>query len=208
MPRVPAYDASGAPAGELELPEAVFGQVPHGPALHQATVAEMANRRAGTHSARTRGEVRGGGRKPWRQKGTGRARAGSRRSPLWTGGGITFGPKPRDYSQVQSRSLRRLALRSALSAQVRAGRVVVLDSPPAAAPRTKEVAAILNAMGLQRPLLIVAAEDDAVLARAAANLRDARVLSARRLAVQPVLASQAVVITKPALAVLQEALGS
>jgi len=212
MPKVTTFDAAGAPTGELELPAEIFGLLPHRVVLHQALVAELANARTGTHATRTRGEVRGGGRKPWRQKGTGRARAGSRRSPLWVGGGITFGPQPRSHTQKQSRRERALALRSALSAQAHAGRIVIIE-PLASGqraserPKTKAVALLLEAVGAGAGPVIVTAESDAALARAAANLRGARVLSARRLRLGPLLTPRTVVITKPALAVLQEVLG-
>lgn len=208
MPKVMSFDATGAPAGEIELPEAIFGLHPLRPLLHQALVAELANRRAGTHATRTRGRVRGGGRKPWRQKGTGRARAGSRRSPLWIGGGITFGPQPRDHSRALSRRERATALRAALSAQARAGRIVVLEPPAADRARTKTVAALMKAVGATGSTVVVAAESEKALARATGNLRGARVLSARRLSLKPLLSSGIVVITRPALAELQEALGS
>ncbi|MGQ0570958.1 MAG: 50S ribosomal protein L4 [Armatimonadota bacterium] len=208
MPKVTSFDATGAPAGEIELPEAIFGLHPLRPLLHQALLAELANRRAGTHATRTRGRVRGGGRKPWRQKGTGRARAGSRRSPLWIGGGITFGPQPRDHSRVLSRRERATALRAALSAQAQAGRIVVLEPPAADRARTKTVAALMKAVGATSSTVVVAAESEKALARATGNLRGARVLSARRLSLKPLLSSGIVVITRPALAELQEALGS
>lgn len=208
MPRVTAFDATGAPAGEIELPEALFGLPPHRALLHRAVLAELANARAGTHSTRTRGMVRGGGRKPWRQKGTGRARAGSRRSPLWTGGGITFGPQPRSYAQKLSRQERALALRSALSAQARAGRIVVLERLAGDPPRTKDLAALLAAAGVRPPAVIVADDSERGLRRAAANLPGARVLSARRPAIRHLLSPRPVVITQSALAALQEAWGS
>jgi large subunit ribosomal protein L4 len=142
MPKIQAFDGTGKPVDEVEVPAEIFGVRPHRVALHRAVVGELANRRTGTHSSLTRGGVRGGGRKPWRQKGTGRARAGSRRSPLWTGGGIVFGPRPRDHSQAMPRKERHLALRSALSAKAGAGRLLVVE-PPADAPKTRAVAALL-----------------------------------------------------------------
>jgi large subunit ribosomal protein L4 len=207
MPKVATYDAAGTQTGEIELPESIFGLRPHRPVLHQALQGELANRRAGTHATKTRGAVRGGGRKPWRQKGTGRARQGSRRSPIWVGGGITFGPQPRDHRQGLSRRERMLALRSALSAQAQAGRVVVLD-PPAGEVKTKAVAALLRAVGAGDRAVIVAADAERDVARAAGNVRGSRVISARRLSVGPLLVPGTLVITRGALAELQEALGS
>lgn len=208
MPKATAFDVTGAPTGEIELSAALFGLRPNRALLHRAVLAELANAREGTHATRTKGEVRGGGRKPWRQKGTGRARAGSRRSPLWTGGGITFGPQPRDHSQKLSRQERGLALRSALSAQAQAGRIVILERLAGGEHKTKSLAALLEAVGVRPPAVIVVADAEKDLVRAAANLRGARVLSARRLAVRHLLAPRPLVITQSALAVLQEAWGS
>ncbi|MDR7483743.1 MAG: 50S ribosomal protein L4 [Armatimonadota bacterium] len=208
MPKVAQFDATGAPQGEVELPDAVFGLRPHRPAMHQALVAEMANRRAGTHATRTRGAVRGGGRKPWRQKGTGRARHGSRRSPLWVGGGIVFGPTPRDHSQRLPRRQRVLALRSALSAHAREGRMVVIDPPADGALKTKTVAALLAKVGASERAILVTAESERALRRAAANLPGTRVLSARRLVLRHLLVPGVLVITRSGLADLQEALGA
>ena len=207
MPKIQTFDATGAPAGEMELPAEVFGIRARRPVLHRAVTGEMANRRTGTHSSLTRGDVRGGGRKPWRQKGTGRARAGSRRSPLWTGGGITFGPLQRDHSQSIPRRERRLALRSALSAKAEAGRLVVIESPGALS-KTKAVAALLRAVGAaDRPVVVTAASETA-FARAAVNVRGARVMDARRLSVQALLTPGVVVVTKPALTSLTEIFGA
>jgi large subunit ribosomal protein L4 len=208
MPKVATFNAAGTQTGEIELPDSIFGLKPHRPVLHQAVVAELANRRAGTHSTKTRGDVRGGGRKPWRQKGTGRARAGSRRSPIWIGGGITFGPQPRDHSQSMPRATRALALRSALSAQAQAGKVVVVDPPAEGAGKTKAMAALLAAVGAAVRPVVVAADAERDVVRAAANLRGSRVLSARRLSVQSLLTPGVLVLTRSALAELQEALGS
>jgi large subunit ribosomal protein L4 len=208
MPKVATYNATGAQTGEIELPESIFGLRLHKPVLHQALVAELANRRAGTHATKTRGQVRGGGRKPWRQKGTGRARQGSRRSPIWTGGGITFGPQPRSYSQTLSRRDRALALRSALSAQAQAGKIVVIDLPSGERAKTKTMAALLLAVGGGERSIVVSSDAERGVARAAVNVRGTRVVSAKRLSVGPLLIPGTVVITRGALAELQEALGS
>lgn len=208
VPKATVFDVTGAAAGEIELPTALFGLRPNRALLHRAVLAELANARAGTHATRTKGDVRGGGRKPWRQKGTGRARAGSRRSPLWKGGGITFGPLPRDHAQKLSRQERGLALRSALSAQAQAGRIVILERLASGEPKTKSLAALLETVGVRPPAVIVVADTEKDLVRAAANLRGARVLSARRLAVRHLLVPRPLVITQSALVVLQEAWGS
>jgi large subunit ribosomal protein L4 len=208
MVKVATYNAAGTRTGEVELPASIFGLRPHRPVLHQALVAELANRRAGTHATKTRGEVRGGGRKPWRQKGTGRARHGSRRSPIWAGGGITFGPQPRDHAHDLSRRTRATALRLALSAQAAAGRVVVVDPPSGEAAKAKTMAALLQAVGAGNRVILVASDAERAVTRAVANLRGARWLSARRLSVRGLLTPGTVVITQSALAELQEALGS
>jgi large subunit ribosomal protein L4 len=208
MPKVSTFDAAGAPAGQVDLPEAIFGLRPHRPVLHQAVVAELANRRAGTHATKTRGDVRGGGRKPWRQKGTGRARQGSRRSPIWVGGGITFGPQPRSYRQNPPRRERVVALRTALSAQAQVGRLIIIDPEPSDQLRTKAAAAYLQAVGATTPAVILVDDGERALSRALANIDGVRVLWARRLGVRHLLAPRTVVITKRALATLQEALGS
>jgi large subunit ribosomal protein L4 len=206
MPKATHVDAQGTPAGQIELPASIFGIRAHRPLLHQALIGELANARAGTHATKTRGQVRGGGRKPWRQKGTGRARAGSRRSPIWSGGGITFGPTPRDHGQRMSRMERGLALRAALSAQARAGKVVIVDTPAGDQVKTRLVASLLRAAGITGTAIVVAADAERALARAAANIRGARVMSARRLSVRHLLVPGTLVITKPALAELEEAL--
>jgi large subunit ribosomal protein L4 len=208
MPKVTTFDAAGERSGEIELPESIFGLRLHRPLVHQAVVAESANRRAGTHASKTRGEVRGGGRKPWRQKGTGRARHGSRRSPIWVGGGITFGPTPRDHGQRLSRRVRGLAVRSALSAHVQAGSVVVIDPPAGEQIKTKAMAALLRAAGAGDRAIVLAADGERALTKAAANVRGLRVLFARRLSVRTLLVPGTLVITRSALAELQEALGS
>lgn len=212
MPKATTIDLSGTRTGERELPETIFGLRPHSAIMHQALVAEMANGRAGTHATRTRGDVRGGGRKPWRQKGTGRARHGSRRSPLWRGGGITFGPLTRSHAQKQSKKERSLALRSALSAQAFAGRIVIVEpvgkgSGTSDAPGTKAVASLLASLGAGDGAVIVIGTDDAAFARGAANIRGTRVVSARRLLLRHLLLPRPVVITTSALRALEEVLG-
>lgn len=151
----------GGTAGTVELDEAIFGIEPNMAALHQAVTAQRAARRSGTHSTLTRAEVRGGGAKPWRQKGTGRARHGSTRSPQWAGGGIAHGPKPRDYRQKVNRKTVRLALRSALSDRARSERVMVIDEWRFAQPRTKDAVAVLENLSLSGQVLLVLGDSDA-----------------------------------------------
>jgi len=160
--------AAGADAGTVELPDEIFGIEPNVAVMHQVVTAQLAARRAGTHSTKTRSEVRGGGAKPWRQKGTGRARQGSIRAPQWRGGGIAHGPKPRDYSQRTPKKMVRLALRSALSDRAADEKIVVIDNWAIDAPKTKEGVRLLEAVGLrtkserdQRVLLVLFRDDEA-----------------------------------------------
>ncbi|MFN3286745.1 MAG: 50S ribosomal protein L4, partial [bacterium] len=149
MPKVAVFSATGEPAGEVDLPEEVFGIRPHAAVVHQALVAQHANARKGTASTKTRGEVEGSTRKIWRQKGTGRARHGDIRAPIFVGGGVAFGPKPRDYSQRLPKAMRRLALRSILSDAAQTGRLVVVEGFGVQEGRTREVAAFLRKLDLE-----------------------------------------------------------
>ena len=155
MPKVSVYDMNGKTVGEIELSDAVFGIEPNQVVLHAAVVNYLANQRQGTQSTLTRAEVSGGGKKPWRQKGTGRARQGSTRSPQWRHGGIAFGPKPRDYRYALNKKVKRLAMLSALSAKAQSGDLIVVDSIETAEYKTKTMLAILNSLGAQKNALIV-----------------------------------------------------
>lgn len=206
MPKAQLFDASGQNTGTVDLPDQVFGITPHSAVLHEVLVAQLAGRRAGTHSTKTRGEVSGSTRKIYRQKGTGRARHGSRKAPIFVGGGITFGPRPRDHAQDTPRKVRRLAVRSALSAKARAGQVVVVEPITLEAPKTKAVVELLSHLPASGKTLIVLPATDAVLARSAANLEDVRVLLASRLTVHDILTADLVVFTKPAVDAVAEVL--
>ncbi|MFQ9572086.1 MAG: 50S ribosomal protein L4 [Dialister invisus] len=155
MPKVTLYNTAGAAAGEIELNDSVFGVEYNEAVIHQAVVRQMANERLGTHATKTRGLVRGGGRKPWKQKGTGRARVGSRRSPLWVGGGTVFGPTPRSHAKDMTRKARQLAVKSALSEKLRANELIVVDAINFDAPKTKEVVKFLAAFNVDGKALIV-----------------------------------------------------
>lgn len=168
--RVEVYNLAGEVVGQRELSEFVFGIEPNVGVMHQALVRQHANARQGTHSTKTRGEVRGGGRKPWRQKGTGRARQGSTRAPHWRHGGIVFGPKPRDYTQAMPKRMRRLALRSALSAKARDGQLVLVDSFADLEGRTKALLAFLEALGQARGTVIGLGRRRENVGHAASNL--------------------------------------
>lgn len=155
MPKVTLYNTAGAAAGEIELDDSVFGVEYNEAVIHQAVVRQMANERLGTHATKTRGLVRGGGRKPWKQKGTGRARVGSIRSPLWVGGGTVFGPTPRSHAKDMTRKARQLAVKSALSEKLRANELIVVDAINFDAPKTKEVVKFLAAFNVDGKVLIV-----------------------------------------------------
>lgn len=207
MPRLvaPVYNAAGEQVDEMELPAAIFAQPVNLPLLHQAVVAYLANQRQGTAATKTRGEVRGGGRKPWRQKGTGRARQGSIRSPLWRKGGVVFGPRPRSYRQSLPKKARRQALRSALSAKARDQEVLILDGLTLPAPKTKVVATLLGRIGASDALL-VSPELDRNLVLSVQNLPKTEAMRAQDLNAYKVLRHQKVVLLKGAVERLMEVL--
>lgn len=205
MPTVALYNKEGKQVGEIELKETVFGVEPNAHLMHEAVVAYLANQRRGTHDTKTRAEVRGGGRKPWRQKGTGRARQGSIRAPHWRKGGVVFGPHPRSYRIELPKKIRRAALRSALSGKVRDGELVVLDQFSVEAPKTKEVAALLKALGVEKAL-IVTANGDTNVYLSARNIPGTAALAARDLNTYQVLKAPKVILTKDAVAVVEEVL--
>lgn len=171
MPKVKLYNVAGKETGEIELNDSVFGVDYNEAVIHQAVVRQMANERLGTHATKTKGLVRGGGRKPWKQKGTGRARVGSIRSPLWVGGGTIFGPVPRSHAKDMPRKARRLAVKSALSERLRENNLIVIDSIPCEAPKTKEVVKMLQAFKADgKALIIDGGKDSANVALSARNI--------------------------------------
>jgi len=186
---------AGADAGSVDLADAVFGIEPNTAVMHQVVTAQLAARRAGTQSTKTRAEKRGGGAKPWKQKGTGRARQGSIRSPQWRGGGVALGPKPRSYAQKTPKKMVRLALRSALSDRAAEGNVIVIDGWQFDTPRTKDALAALDALGLSGRVLIVADRDDVNTWKSFANLGHVHVLTPGELNAYDVLVSDVVVFT-------------
>ena len=198
MPKVALLKQDGSNAGEFELNDSVFGIEPNTHVLHEAVVMQRASMRQGTHAVKNRSEVRGGGRKPWRQKGTGRARQGSIRSPQWVGGGTVFGPTPRSYSYKLPKKVRRLALKSALSSKVKEDNLVVLDSIAIDAPKTKEVIKMLDALSVNAKALIVTAETDETVIRSANNLQSVKVLTVDEINVLDLLAHDKLIITKDA----------
>ncbi len=206
MPKVAVYNMQGAQVGEIELKAEVFGIEVNTAVLHSAVVLQLASQRRGTHSTKLRGEVRGGGRKPWRQKGTGRARAGSIRSPLWRGGAILFGPKPRSYDFVLPRKVRRLALKSALASKAQGGKLIVLDDLRLEAPKTKQIVELLDVLKIADKALIVTGESDAVVEKSARNIPGVAALDVSGLNVYDILNHDTLVVTKDAVAKVEEVL--
>jgi large subunit ribosomal protein L4 len=195
MAQITLKDRAGNDAGQIELDDTMFGIEPNVPVMHQVVTAQLAHRRAGTHSTKTRAEVRGGGAKPYRQKGTGRARQGSLRAPQYTGGGIALGPKPRSYSQRTPKKMIKLALRSALSDRASEGKVVVVDDWGFDAPRTKDAKAALEALGLEGRVLLVVDRDDAATALSFRNLPEVQLIAPGELNAYDVLCNDWIVFT-------------
>ena len=192
---VDVLSTAGKKSGSVELDDAWFGIEPNVAVMSQVVTAQLAARRSGTQSTKTRREVRGGGAKPWAQKGTGRARAGSSRSPIWRGGGVALGPKPRSYRQRTPKKMVNLALRSALSDRAADGKVLVVDAWGWDAPKTKDAKAALEALGATGRVLVVLADGDAVAARSFRNLPEVQLIAARELNAYDVLVNDCVVFT-------------
>jgi large subunit ribosomal protein L4 len=191
---------AGGDAGQIELNDSVFAAPINGPLMHQALVRQLSNARLGTHDTKTRGEVEGGGRKPWRQKGTGRARQGSTRAPNWVGGGTVFGPTPRKYTKSLPRKMQRAALRSALSAKLGAGEIVVLDKVAVDKPHTKTIVAMLKALGVtESSVLLVLPGQDEVVRRSARNVPNVKMLLSNYLNVRDLLGHDVVLMPAGAL---------
>ena len=198
------FDMAGKQVGEIELSDAVFGIEPNEAVVHEVVKNHLANCRQGTQSALTRAEVSGGGIKPWRQKGTGRARQGSIRAPQWTHGGIVFAPKPRDYSYTLNKKVKRLAMKSALSAKAQAEEIVVIDAIKMDSIKTKTFKTFLNAVGVNGKALVVTAENDAIVVKSAANIPGILVTFANLINVYDILNAQKLVVDKAALAKIEE----
>ncbi len=200
--KAPLFNADGASIGEVSLDATVFGLEPNIPVMHQVVTAQMAGARSGTASTKTRAEVRGGGRKPWRQKGLGRARHGSIRAPQWTGGGVAFGPKPRDYSQRTPKKMKRLALRGALSARASESEVKVIDSFDWTVPKTKQAKSLLGAIEAGRKILVVVGAGDGIAERSFRNLPNVMTCNAGHLTTYDVLWAETIVFTSQTLGAL------
>ncbi|GIP36259.1 50S ribosomal protein L4 [Paenibacillus sp. J2TS4] len=206
MPKVALYNVSGAQVGEVDLSDAIFGIEPNKHVLHDAVVMQQASQRQGTHKVKGRSEVRGGGRKPWKQKGTGRARQGSIRSPQWKGGGVVFGPTPRSYGYKLPKKVRRLAIKSALSSKVIENEIIVLDQLQLAQPKTKDFVSILNNLKVDRKALIVAPSFDENVALSARNIPGVKFVTAEGINVLDVLVHDKLIITKEAVEKVEEVL--
>ena len=204
MSKTFVYDMSGKQVGEIELSAAVFGVEPNAAVVHDVVKNHLANCRQGTQSALTRAEVSGGGRKPWRQKGTGRARQGSTRAPQWTHGGIVFAPKPRSYAYTLNKKVKRLALKSALSAKVAENNLVVIDSIKMDSIKTKTFANFLNAVGAEKKPLVVTAEADQIVVKSGRNIPGCEVTFANLLNVYDVVNATKLVVDKASLAKIEE----
>ncbi|GAK09554.1 LOW QUALITY PROTEIN: LSU ribosomal protein L4p [Geomicrobium sp. JCM 19038] len=205
MPKVTVFNQSGSQVGDVELAEAVFGITPNENVVHDAVVMQQASLRQGTQKAKTRSEVRGGGAKPWRQKGTGRARHGSSRSPIWKGGGVIFAPTPRSYSYKLPKKVRRLALKSVLSDKVQNDALIVLDELSLDAPKTKDMINILSSLSAEK-LLVVTAERNANVEKSANNLPNVKTITATGVNVLDVINYDKVIITKEAVERVEEVL--
>ncbi len=204
MPTVKTYDMAGKETGKMELSEAVFGIEPNATVMHSVVVNYLANQRQGTQSTKTRTEVSGGGKKPFRQKGTGRARQGSTRAPQWTHGGIALGPKPRSYNYVLNKKVRRLAMKSALSAKVGAEEMLVLDSLKLDAIKTKEIATMLKALQADKKVLLVLPAMDETVIKSARNIPGVKTAQVNTLNVYDILNADKFIVVKDAVAKIEE----
>ena len=204
MPKIALTNMQGANVGEIELSDGIFAVPMNEPVVHQVIVAQLANKRQGTQSALGRTEVSGGGRKPWRQKGTGRARQGSTRAPQWTHGGIALGPKPRDYHYVLPKKMRRLAMKSAISSKVADGDMIVLDALTFETPKTREMAKVLTAIGATKKTLLVLPGKDETIYRVSNNIPGLEVAFVNTINVLDIMKCDKFVVLKDAVAQIEE----
>ena len=205
--RVPIHNTAGDTVGEIELRKDIFGVPINVPVMHQALLRQQANARLGTHKTKTRGEVRGGGRKPWRQKGTGRARHGSIREPQWRGGGVAHGPRPRSYRQKMPRKMRRLAYRSALSVKAKERQIIVLEDLQMPAPNTRGIVSILEALAVDSSALILLPEKNVNVEQSASNLPNVKTLRANYLNIRDLLGYDYLLVPLDALEIIELILG-
>ena len=204
MPKLNVLNVSGQNVGEIELSDSIFGVEVNGHVLYEVVKNQLANKRQGTQSAKTRAEVRGGGRKPWKQKGTGRARQGSTRSVQWVGGGVTFAPKPRSYKYTLPKKVRRLAMKSALSSKVQNSEVIVLDALNMDAPKTKEFAQILNNINAAKKALVVIADKNDNVIKSARNIEGVQTALVNTMNVYDILKYDSFIITTDAVKKVEE----
>ena len=204
MAQIKITDSAGKSAGTIEVCDGIFAIEPNGACIHQVVRSQMAARRQGTHDTKTRGQVSGGGRKPWRQKGTGHARQGSTRAPQWTHGGIVFAPKPRDYSYVLNKKVKRLALKSVLSAKAAEGKLVVIDSIKMDAIKTADFRKFLSAVKVDGKAVVVTPEVDNVIVKSARNIPGVLTTVANILSVYDIINAQYLVVDQAALAKIEE----
>ncbi|MBU5462630.1 50S ribosomal protein L4 [Lachnoclostridium sp. MSJ-17] len=204
MPSITVVNMEGSSVGTIDLAESVFGIEPNAAVMHQMVVNYLAAQRQGTQSALTRSEVSGGGKKPWRQKGTGRARQGSTRAPQWTHGGIVFAPKPRSYRFTVNKKVRRLAMKSAFSTKAAENNIVVVDSIATGEYKTKKIAAMLNAIGVEKKALIVLPEVDSMVIKSASNIPGVKTAQVNELNVYDILNADKLVIAKDAVSKIEE----
>lgn len=204
MPNYSFFDKTGKKVSDIALSDAIFAITPNASAMHLCVVAYLANQRQGTQSTLTRAEVRGGGKKPWRQKGSGRARQGSIRSPQWTHGGIALGPKPREYGKTVNKKVRRLAMKSALSSKVAAEELIVLDSLEMNEIKTKEVVSVLKALETGKKVLIVLPEKNETVYRSARNIKGVKTTLVSTLNVYDILNCDSLVVLKDAVSKIEE----
>ena len=204
MPNISVVDMEGKQVGTVDLSDSIFGIQPNEAVMHQVVLSYLAAQRQGTQSALTRSEVSGGGRKPWRQKGTGRARQGSTRAPQWTHGGIVFAPKPRDYRFTVNKKERRLALKSALSVKAAENEIIVVDSIKTDEYKTKKMVAMLNAIGAEKKTLIVLPEVDSMVIMSAKNIPGVKTAQVNTINVYDILNADKLVIAKDAISKIEE----
>ena len=203
MAEVSVLNMEGSEVGKMKLNDAIFGVEINEHLVHQAVVAQLANNRQGTQKAKTRSEVRGGGRKPWRQKGTGHARQGSIRAPQWTGGGVVFAPTPRDYSKKMNKKEKRIALKSALTSRVKDGKFIVVDELKFDAPKTKEFAKVMDNLKAEKALVVIN-DNDANVVKSAANIPTVKTASTNTINVYDILKYDTVIVTQDAVKTIEE----
>ena len=204
MPKVALYNMKGEIIGDVELSDSVFGIAPNEAAMHNFVKMQLANKRVGNSSTKTRAEVRGGGKKPWRQKGTGRARVGSSRNPLWRGGGVAFGPKPRSYAYSLPKKIRRLAMTSALSSKVLSQEIIVIDELKFDEPKTRWMVETLNAFETGNKILVVTAGTNIEVYKSARNIAGVKPVKADFMSVYDILNCETLIMTKAAVEYVEE----